>query len=240
MKEKNTKELEKVKIIPLGSLVEIRENSTFNMKTDCTLCGGDTLLFKEIRNKKYYSCTECNAVILHPAHYLLPEDEKKRYLEHNNDVNDPRYQKSVEPAVNLIKCNFDISHKGLDFGAGTGPVITKLLRDCGYKIDLYDPFFHNDPVMLEKTYDYIVACEVIEHFMKPDKEFKLLKSLLNKNGKLICKTSIFSPDIDFEKWKYKDDATHVIFYQEDTLEWIKNRYNFSSLTIIGQIIIFNA
>jgi hypothetical protein len=240
MKENNTKEPEKVEIIPLGGLGAIGGNCTFNMKTDCTLCGGDTLLFKEIRNKKYYSCTECSTVILHPEHHLLPEDEKKRYLEHNNDVDDPRYQKTVEPLVNLVKCNFDTSHKGLDFGAGTGPVITKLLRDCGYKIDLYDPYFCNEPAMLEKTYDYIVACEVIEHFMKPDKEFKLLKSLLNKNGMLICKTSIYNPDIDFEKWKYKDDATHVIFYQEETLKWITNRYNFSSLSIEGLIIIFNA
>jgi len=210
------------------------------MKMKCTLCNGDAHLFKKMRKKKYYICADCSAVLLHPDHYPSPEDEKKRYLEHNNDVDDPRYQKSVEPVVNGIKSNFNKNHTGLDFGAGTGPVITKLLRDCGYTIELYDPFFWDESERLETTYDYIVACEVIEHFMKPDKEFELLKSLLNENGKLFCKTSIYSSDINFEKWKYKDDFTHVIFYQEDTLKWIKNKYSFSSLTIVGQLIIFDA
>ncbi len=209
------------------------------MKVKCTLCGENAFLFKTYREKKYYSCVHCRAVVLHPDYYPSPEDEKKRYLEHDNDVDDLRYQKFVEPLVSDVKRSFSADHRGLDFGAGTGPVITKLLRDSGYNIKLYDPFFWNESERLEETYDYIVACEVIEHFMKPYDEFKLLKSLLNSTGKLFCKTSIFSYDMNFKKWKYKDDFTHLFFYHADTLKWIEKNFNFSALTITEEFIVFD-
>jgi len=37
--------------------------------------------------------------------------------------------------------DFNTNHKGLDFGAGTGPVISKVLKDKGYCIAQYDIFF---------------------------------------------------------------------------------------------------
>ena len=210
------------------------------MKMKCTLCGEDAFLFKTYREKKYYSCAHCRAVVLHPDYYPSPEDEKKRYLEHNNDVDDLRCQKFVDPLVREVKRSFSADHRGLDFGAGTGPVITKLLRESGYNIKLYDPYFWNEPERLEETYDYIAACEVIEHFVKPYEEFKLLKSLLNNNGKLFCKTSIFSYDMNFEEWKYKDDFTHLFFYNTDTLKWIEKTFDFSGLTITEELIVFKA
>jgi 2-polyprenyl-3-methyl-5-hydroxy-6-metoxy-1,4-benzoquinol methylase len=210
------------------------------MKMKCTLCGEDASLFKTYREKNYYSCVNCRAVVLHPDYYPSPEVEKKRYLEHNNDVDDPKYQKFVEPVVSGVKEYFTPDHSGLDFGAGTGPVITKLLRESGYNIKLYDPYFWNEPERLEDTYDYIAACEVIEHFVNPYEEFKLLKSLLKNNGKLFCKTSIFSYDMNFEEWKYKDDFTHLIFYNVNSLKWIEKTFKFSKLTITDQLIVFNA
>jgi len=99
-------------------------------------------------------------------------------MTHNNDVNDSGYHKFVSPIVNAVLNDFLPEHKGLDFGAGTGPVISKLLTDRNYQIKQYDPYFFNLPELLQKKYDYIVCCEVIEHFYDPDKEFQLLKSLL--------------------------------------------------------------
>ena len=108
-------------------------------ETKCTLCGLNVELFCEVKNKAYYKCTNCLSVFLDPRNLPSREEERSRYEEHNNDVEDLRYQEFVAPIVNAIKHNFTAEHVGLDFGAGTGPVITKLLRDNGYIIGLYDP-----------------------------------------------------------------------------------------------------
>ena len=74
---------------------------------------------------------------------LLPtaQDEISRYEIHNNDVEDKGYQKFVLPITKAILHNYKPNHTGLDFGAGTGPVISKVLQDHHYNIKLYDPFF---------------------------------------------------------------------------------------------------
>lgn len=169
--------------------------------------------------------------MLHPKHFLTPQEEKARYETHNNCPDDLRYQKFVSPIVNSIMNTFEPTAKGLDFGAGTGPVITKMLTDAGYSIELYDPFFHNNPDVLELKYDFIACCEVIEHFHHPYKEFTHLRSLLKPNGVLYCKTEIISENVDFEKWYYKNDPTHVFFYHNKSFHWIKTCLGFSSLNI---------
>jgi len=206
----------------------------------CPLCHGAAELFCAPAEKTYYRCGQCTGVFLDPACYVSREAEKRRYEEHNNNVEDPRYQKFVAPIVSLVVERFGAGHAGLDFGAGTGPVIAKLLREKGYDIALYDPFFWDDPVALEKTYDFIVCCEVIEHFRFPAKEFRLLKSLLNPGGILFCMTNLYSEKTDFKKWYYKNDPTHVFFYHQNTIVRIKSLMGFSSVENAGGVIRYYA
>ncbi|WP_152512703.1 class I SAM-dependent methyltransferase [Haloplasma contractile] len=168
--------------------------------------------------------------------YVTTDEEKKRYESHNNDVNDPRYQKFVSPIVDTVTSKYSTVSKGLDFGAGTGPVITKMLGDKGYDVALYDPFFWNNEERLKTTYDFIVCCEVIEHFHSPWKEFKLLRSLLKDGGTLYLKTDIYTDDTDFKRWYYKNDPTHVFFYHPKAFEWIKEQFGFSTLKIEDRLI----
>jgi len=206
------------------------------IKIKCPLCSGNADYFHTSKTTEYFKCITCRALFMNPGNYLNRHDEKERYLEHNNDVNDPRYQNFVSPIVNCIKKNFKPESRGLDFGSGTGPVITDLLRNAGYNINTYDPYFDNRPELLEESYDYIACCEVIEHFHNPAEEFSLLRSILSTKGKLICMTDLYDDTINFSKWYYKDDPTHIFFYHTETLEWIKNRFNFSSLTIEKRLI----
>lgn len=205
---------------------------------NCILCGNDTELFKIWREKEYYSCSGCESIMLEPNHYIKNKEEKERYEEHNNDVEDKGYQEFVWPIVKAVLGKYKENHKGLDFGSGTGPVITKLLQEKEYNIKTYDPFFANYPERLNEKYDYIVCCEVIEHFHDPIKEFKLLKSLLKPGGTLYIKTKIYSKDIHFDSWNYKDDNTHVFFYHENALKWIKTNYDFSHLKIEKNLITY--
>jgi len=79
---------------------------------------------------------------------------------------------------------------------------------------------------------------VIEHFSNPNKEFKLFKKLLKKGSKLYCMTDIYDDSIDFEKWYYKNDPTHIFFYHKKTFEWIKEKFDFKSVEIEKRLITF--
>jgi SAM-dependent methyltransferase len=173
-----------------------------------------------------------------PAHFPSRDQEYQRYLQHENNVNDPGYQKFVEPLVTVVQKYFKPMHLGLDYGAGPGPVSSHLLNGKGYQINLYDPFFHPDLHVLEKKYDYVICCEVIEHFHHPEQEFEKLKKLLKPNGKLFCMTEPYTSQIDFKAWHYKNDITHVIFYHSKTLEYLKNKFGFKTLEHTGRLVIF--
>lgn len=186
----------------------------------------------------FFECTDCQTVFRDPRSFLDPQAEKDRYLTHINDVDDLRYQNFVAPIVNAVQANFDPSTKGLDFGAGTGPVITSLLSQEGYQMALYDPFFHPDRTVLESKYDFIVCCEVIEHFHQPIAEFKLLKKLLKPSGMLFCMTDPLTDKISFKEWYYKDDPTHVLFYSEVNLEYIAETVGYEKVSCDGRLISF--
>lgn len=207
---------------------------------NCILC--NTLLgnpFYIEEKQHFFSCQHCGSIVRGKETFPNNKSERIRYQTHNNDVNDPRYQNFVSPITQAVQEDFTASNTlGLDFGAGTGPVITKVLNDNGYKLNLFDPFFHPDKSVLNKKYDYIVSCEVIEHFHNPFKEFELLKKLLKPNGKLYCMTAIYSEAIDFGGWYYKNDPTHVIFYTEKSLQWIQKEIGFKSVNIKNRLIVF--
>lgn len=205
----------------------------------CPLCKHEAKFFFADKKRVFLICSCCLAVFSHHRHLPDREAEKTRYEEHNNDVNDLSYQEFVRPIVDEIRRDFLPSHSGLDFGAGTGPVISKLLADKAYQVKQYDPFFHNYPNLLDFQYDYIVCCEVIEHFHQPAKEFHSLKRMLSKNGKLYCMTSLYNKTIDFKSWYYKNDATHVFFYQLETLEYIRQKFGFSALKVDKNLIILS-
>lgn len=205
----------------------------------CLLCKStNTTLFYKDSQHTFFKCPQCNSVYRDPNSFLVLTEEKERYLTHNNDVNDPAYQQFVSPIVYAVTNDFRTGTKGLDFGAGTGPVIAKLLSEKGYDIALYDPFFYPNTAPLSDVYDFIVCCEVIEHFHHPEKEFKLLKNLLKSRGKLYCKTHLLSEDTEFSKWYYKDDPTHVLLYSEENLKWIRDEIGFSEIKINGRLIVF--
>jgi len=202
----------------------------------CSLCESPTQFFSEFRNVEYLICSNCQGIQVNPKSHITQDEEKDRYLTHNNDVKDLRYQQFVSPIVNAVLNQFNSKQKGLDFGAGTGPVITELLKEKGYEMALYDPYFWNDQKVLKEKYDFIVICEVIEHFYTPDKEFKLLRSLLKENGSIFIMTDLYHDEINFDKWYYKNDPTHVFFYQQSTINWIKNHYDFKRVSIVNRLI----
>jgi len=203
----------------------------------CPLCATLSDIYLN-SNSIYYRCKECCGIFAHKRDLIDLESEKEVYLQHTNDVEDKNYQKFVSPITDVILKDFTPNSEGLDFGAGTGPVLSKVLEDNGFNIKQYDPFFHNYPKLLENRYDYIASCEVIEHFHNPYKEFKLLKNMLKPDAKLYLMTEIYNNGIDFASWYYKNDPTHIFFYSKESLLWIKNEFDFKSVSINKRLVIF--
>lgn len=203
------------------------------MDINCTLC--NTPLLDKFGD--YYKCSICMAMVKHTSLYPNAEDEKQRYLAHVNDVNDIRFQNFTAPITNYIINHYSTSHLGLDFGCGTGPVITKVLRDLNYNVRKYDPYFAYYPGNLKYSYDFIAACEVVEHFYNPHKEFQSLFNLLKPQGSLVMMTLLYQDNFDFDTWYYRKDPTHVFIYRKETFEYICNQYGFRDLKIVDRLIV---
>lgn len=207
----------------------------------CPLCFSEGIHFYSGQDRTFLECNLCKGIFVSEENLPDPVAERERYETHNNDVDDLAYQKFVSPIVKSVITDFDPSvHVGLDFGAGTGPVITKLLKDHDFQIFAYDPFFLPFPELLQKSYDFIVCCEVIEHFQNPAKEFRLLRAMLRPGGKLYCMTHIYPPGIDFSNWYYKNDPTHVFIYREETFDFIKDHFAFQQVGIKDRLITFSS
>ena len=169
-------------------------------------------------------CEQCFGLYRAAKNIPTATEEKQRYLTHNNDVNALGYRNFVAPIVDHITQNFAPHQFGLDYGAGTGLVAAVMLAERGYEVKLYDPFFHANRAALNACYDYIICCEVMEHFHQPNFEFHKLKALLKPEGHLICKTDLYDGKLNFEKWYYKNDPTHVFIYHQKSLEYIAKHF----------------
>ncbi len=201
----------------------------------CTLC--DSLLINK-RDEYYYDCDICKAIVKDEKYYLPADQEKAIYETHVNNVNDVRYQNFTLPITEYVIDNFLPEHKGLDFGSGTGPVISSMLTKESYDIVQYDPFFAPSKSVFNNRYDYIVSCEVFEHFHNPKMEINRLTSLLNDNGGLLIMTMLYNDQIDFKGWNYRRDLTHIFIYRKETIEYIANENNFEIDILTDRFIAF--
>ncbi|CAI8013909.1 Uncharacterized WD repeat-containing protein all2124 [Geodia barretti] len=59
-----------------------------------------------------------------------------------------------------------------------------MMREDGFKVNLYDPYFYPDVSVLDRQYDFVTCSETVEHLRSPMTEFKLLDSLLVPGGHL--------------------------------------------------------
>lgn len=187
----------------------------------CPVCAGvGTALFWSDEKCRYWRCPHCQATFMDPARRPEPAFEHAYYQTHQNNVNDAGYRRYLSPLIPPLQEKLAPHSNGLDYGCGPGPALAAMLTEAGHTMALYDPQFCNTPQVLERTYDFVTCSEVVEHFHNPEAEFTHLDALLKPGGWLAVMTRFLEDDRGFERWHYRRDPTHVVFYKAATFTFI--------------------
>jgi 2-polyprenyl-3-methyl-5-hydroxy-6-metoxy-1,4-benzoquinol methylase len=161
----------------------------------------------------------CRLTWLVPDQRLDAASERGRYEQHRNDPADAGYRAFLNRLAAPLLERLTPGAEGLDYGAGPGPTLSRMLAEAGLRVRDYDPFFAPDADALRGGYDFITCTETVEHFFEPGRELDRLDALLRPGGWLAVMTEV-RDDRPFEQWWYVRDPTHVCFYRAETFEWI--------------------
>lgn len=195
----------------------------------CPLCRADSAspLFrggKASGFRDFLHCEYCDLVFVPRAQLLDAAGQKARYLEHNNDVDDPEYRKFLRRMYDELRPHLRTGGKGLDYGAGPGPALQQMMLEDGFEAQVYDIYFHPDRTVLAQSYDFVTCTETVEHFDDPIGELERINGLLMPGGCLGVMTGMLESWDDFPDWYYHRDPTHVNFFSRETMRWIANRF----------------
>lgn len=193
---------------------------------NCLLCHTDSTPFEA----ETFLCPECALVFKNPDIFLSSDEDVERYSSHQNNSEDQGYRDFLGKLAHPMKEFLPSHFEGLDFGCGPGPTLSFILEDMGGEMENYDPIFFPDAhLLIPDTYDVVTSTEAVEHFKTPERDWDLLVSLVKDGGLLGVMTQFYKTEIDFKSWWYKNDPTHVVFYQEKTLSYIAEKYNLETL-----------
>ena len=186
----------------------------------CPLCGhSDTEPYHADQRRSYRLCARCGFVHVPPAFHLASEAERAEYDRHQNAVDDPGYRKFLGRLAAPLSERVPPPATGLDFGCGPGPALAAMLREAGYTVALYDPFYAPDDAALAPGYDFITATEVVEHLARPGAELRRLAGLLRPGGWLGIMTKLVIDRERFAGWHYIRDPTHIGFFSREAFAW---------------------
>lgn len=214
------------------------------MKNTCPLCRSpDTSMFhagdRASGYRDFLRCDVCDLVFVPEKFLPGGEDEKERYLEHNNDPHDGGYRDFLNRLYRELKPRLKRGAKGLDYGAGPGPALAEMMREDGFDMRIFDPYFHQDESVLRDTYDFITCTETVEHFHHPAREFENLDGMLKRTGWLGVMTGMLEDWSEFPSWYYRRDPTHVCFYSRRAMIWIAQRFSWEPLFPRQNVVLFH-
>jgi SAM-dependent methyltransferase len=195
----------------------------------CPLCqaAGHLTTVRGDDDRRYHRCDSCSLIFVDPAHHLSPAAEKAFYRTHENSIDNAGYVRFLNRIVDPMLAHLAPGMRGLDYGSGPGPTLSRLLRRQGIACDDYDPFFADHPP--RPPYDFIFSTECFEHFHHPAKEIERIHALLKPGAPLAIMTERWTSLEAFARWHYTRDPTHVCFFHAGTIDFICRRFDFSLL-----------
>ncbi len=192
----------------------------------CPLCGGtDVVAYHRDVVRDYLNCRTCDLVFVPPGQHLTAADEMARYDRHDNRPDDPRYRRFLDRLFTPLNQRLARNSRGLDFGCGPGPTLSKMFEDAGHSVALYDPYYAPDKSVLSARYDFITLSEVAEHLAEPGPELDALWAGLAPGGWLGIMTKRVRDQAAFSTWHYITDPTHIGYFSETTFQWLAGRWS---------------
>ena len=188
------------------------------------------------KGHQFFSCSKCKLLFKHNSHWPNWVEQKKIYDQHENIVEDKRYQNYLTKTLNPLLDFISDQMVGLDFGCGPSKGAETLLGQKGFICSSYDAIYFDDKKLLTNKYDFIIANEVVEHFQSPEKEFQRIYNMLKSGGILALRTELAPKSI--ENWWYLNDPTHIVFYCQETLNFIAEIFNLSIVFQLGPVSLF--
>lgn len=190
----------------------------------CPLCRNNSFEALDVTARpagSYWLCFDCHLLFKEPSQRLTAAAEKSRYEEHiNGGEGHRRFLEPVRQALRDLPLS---GSRGLDWGSGPEPLLSRLLSDDGYQMSCYDPFF-GPPLPTDGPFDFITLTEVIEHFFEPVRDLEKLISFLGPGGYLVVMTdpvpeswwdmSLADRQAWFGSWAYRRDLSHVSFFSD--------------------------
>lgn len=209
-----------------------------SLSLTCPLCQSSEghAFFQDRRD--YFRCPDCSLVFVPPEQFISLEKEKAVYDLHENSANDPRYRHFLGRLFQPLLQQIPASSSGLDFGSGPGPTLSLMLEEEGHVMSNYDYFYAPESKLLQQTYDFITATEVVEHLHHPRIELDRLWSCLKSKGSLGIMTKRVIDQAAFSHWHYKNDPTHVCFFSLETFQWLAHYWRASLLVPGNDVVIF--
>lgn len=187
----------------------------------CVLC--ESLKLKEFTRadikRDYCHCQNCDLIFVKKQFHLSAEQEKARYQEHNNSLEDQDYLNFLDALAKPLLTFLQPRAEILDYGSGPEPVLSLYLKQKGYSCAIYDPFFAPTKEALDKKYDAVIATEVAEHFFHPREELQTMLGCVKEKGLMGLLTQFHNGQEHFLSWWYPKDPTHVVFYSEKTFRF---------------------
>ena len=198
---------------------------------NCPLCQSPSGEFAETTERQYRFCPTCRLVFVPPEFFISEEDEIRRYLEHENSLDNPGYVDMFRKKIDSIRQTCAGVRSVLDFGCGYAPVLKTLLEREGFEAAGYDPHFFPDwnP---DARYDLVISTETFEHLKEAGREWDKVAGVLKPDGYLAVMTQFYPvaqerPEPkEFLNWYYHRDPTHICFYTPHTFEWIARHKGF--------------
>lgn len=126
--------------------------NTSNNSIVCLLCFSASINnFCQDRFRSYFHCGNCGFIFADPEKFLSPAEEKTRYDTHRNNLYDSGYRQFLFRLVTPLSIRLgNRPLEGLDFGSGPGPALSIIMREKGYQIATYDPYYADNPEVLKK------------------------------------------------------------------------------------------
>ncbi|MGZ9899879.1 methyltransferase domain-containing protein [Shewanella gaetbuli] len=197
--------------------------------TPCPLCNNPTQFFVQDKKRAFNLCRQCGLVSADPRSHVMPNVEAKRYGRNPKGAKQRQLTQFITPLLAQINQQQPGSLSGLNFGRVLDQQCVTMIQDSGHLINQYDPFFAADQRVLQNQYDFVCSYKVFEHFRHPKKEWALLSSIIKPGGWLAISTPLLTELAHFNKWHYKNNPTHVSFYQQQTFEYLALHSEFTLL-----------